>query len=82
MLKWLTGKKTYIGAVALALAAIAGFWFGAVDAEQLTALLSIAAIAVGLGHKGDRQVALLVEALGKANAEQEKKQSPGANGAK
>jgi hypothetical protein len=67
-MKWLTGKKTYIGAAVLALAAIVGFWYGAIDGVQLTQALGVAFAIVGLGHKADRQIAAAVAALEAAKA--------------
>jgi hypothetical protein len=71
MLKWLTGKKTYIGAAGLAIAAIVGFWFGAIDATQLGEGLSVAFAIVGLGHKYDRLIADVVDALEAAKQKSE-----------
>jgi hypothetical protein len=71
MLKWLTGKKTYIGAAGLAIAAIAGFWFGAIDATQLGEALSVGFAIVGLGHKYDRLIADVVAALEAAKQKSE-----------
>jgi hypothetical protein len=62
-MKWLTGKKTYIGAGIFAAAAVAAFWYGQIDGTQLTAALGIALSVVGLGHKFDRQIAVGVALL-------------------
>ena len=80
MLKWLTGKKTYLGAAALAAITIASFWFGALDASQLGEALAIALAIVGLGHKFDRQKDALVEALEKAKATRKVRRSPEGGG--
>jgi hypothetical protein len=66
MWNWLTGKKTYIAAAALAAIAAAGFWFGAINGTQLGEALAVAAGLVGLGHKLDRQIAFAVAALEQA----------------
>lgn len=66
MLTWLTGKKTYIGAAALAITLIAGFWLGTIDATTLAAGLSTVLIIVGFGHKYDRYIAGLVAILQEA----------------
>ena len=63
MWNWLTGKKTYIGAACIALAALAGFWAGVVDGTQLGEALGTALAIVGLGHKFDRQIDIFVEAM-------------------
>lgn len=57
-MKWFTGKKTYIGAAALAITLIAGFWYGTVDGTTLAAGLSTVMIVIGFGHKYDRYIAL------------------------
>ena len=69
-MNWLTGKKTYFGAAALALTAVGGFWFGSLDANTMTALLSAALITVGLGHKFDRYLDMGVILIENAKAQQ------------
>jgi hypothetical protein len=71
MWKWLQGKKTYFGAGLIAAAAIAGFWYGQIDATQLAAGLGMALATIGIGHKFDRQIATLVELLEEAKAKKE-----------
>ena len=68
MWNWMTGKKTYIAAAALALFAVAGFWFGAIGGTQLGEALAVALGIAGLGHKFDRQIELIVEAMEAAKA--------------
>jgi hypothetical protein len=63
-MKWLTGKKTYIGAAGLAVTGVVSFWFGAIDATTLSSMLSGSLIAVGLGHKLDRYLSGGVALLG------------------
>jgi len=62
-MKWLEGKKTWIGAGLLAVAAVAGYWFGALDGTVATAMLGFALTAVGLGDKADRYVPQILAAL-------------------
>jgi hypothetical protein len=52
--KFLQGKKTYLSAAALALAAILGWYFGYIDGTQATAMLATAGIGAGLGAKSNR----------------------------
>jgi len=54
MLQFLTGKKTYLGAAGLAIAALAGFYFDVYAWETAVGMISLALVAVGLGHKYDR----------------------------
>jgi hypothetical protein len=63
---FLQGKKTYIGAAALALIAILGWWFGAVSGTVASGMLAAAFGIAGLGAKGDRLTALTFEALNEA----------------
>jgi hypothetical protein len=60
---FLTGKKTYLAAVALAALGLAGFWFGEFDAAQAMVVISIALGLAGLGHKFDRQAQLVLHEL-------------------
>jgi hypothetical protein len=53
---WLTGKKTYIGAAALAVTGLVSFHYGTIDATTLSAMLSGSLVAAGIGHKFDRQI--------------------------
>jgi hypothetical protein len=62
MVKWLQGKKTYIGAGILAAAAIAGFFLGKIDADQLAMLLGSAIAMAGLSAKLNRYLPAIVEA--------------------
>jgi hypothetical protein len=68
--KFLQGKKTYISAAALALAAILGWWFGAINDANALALLSLAGAAAGLGAKSQRNAELMMAALGSVRAAQ------------
>jgi hypothetical protein len=61
LLNWFTGKKTYIAAAVLALLALAGLWDGWSSPAGATLILSLALGFAGLGHKYDRQMAMLVE---------------------
>ena len=60
---WLTGKKTYFGAAAMAITALVSFHYGTIDATTLSAMLSGALVAVGIGHKFDRQIQSLADFL-------------------
>jgi len=62
-MKWLEGKKTYLGAAALAAGAIAAFWFGEINGAQLTMVLGLALAAAGLGDKLQRYLPFVVSAL-------------------
>ena len=53
---WFTGKKTYFGAAALAVTGLVSFHYGTIDATTLSAMLSGSLVAVGIGHKFDRQI--------------------------
>jgi hypothetical protein len=63
VLNWLTGKKTYIGAAAMAATGVASFWYGKIDATTLAAMLSGALVTVGIGHKFDRQIQSVTDFL-------------------
>jgi hypothetical protein len=60
---FLTGKKTYLAAIALAALGLAGFWFGELDLVQAEVLLSLALAIAGIGHKLDRQMQLVLHEL-------------------
>jgi hypothetical protein len=62
--KFLQGKKTYISAAALALVAILGWWLGAVDNTNASALLCAAGALAGLGAKSQRTAEAVLVALG------------------
>lgn len=68
---FLQGKKTYIGAIALALVAILGWWLGAVNGTIAGGMLAAAFGIAGLGAKGDRLAALTMEALNEARRVQQ-----------
>jgi hypothetical protein len=59
----LQGKKTYISAAALALVAIVGWWLGAVDNTNASALLCAAGALAGLGAKSQRTAEAVLDAL-------------------
>lgn len=61
--EWLKGKKTYISAAALALVAIAGWWFKALDGTQALSLLTTAGALAGLGAKSNRTAEVTLAAL-------------------
>lgn len=65
MLNFLNGKKTYLGAVGLAAAALAGYHFGIYDGTTATAMCSAALVAAGLGHKADRFIEKALEIAAK-----------------
>lgn len=60
---WLSGKKTYIVAGAIALATVAGVFFGKVDFSQAAGLLGFAGAICGLGAKVDRHAAQMTALL-------------------
>ncbi|HEX5234152.1 MAG TPA: hypothetical protein VFW25_02350 [Silvibacterium sp.] len=60
---WLVGKKTYIVAGAVALAALAGVFFGKLSFAQATALLGFAGAIAGLGAKIDHHAAQVTAVL-------------------
>jgi hypothetical protein len=59
----LVGKKTYIVAGAMALAALAGVFFGKISFAQATALLGFAGAIAGLGAKIDHHAAQVTAVL-------------------
>jgi hypothetical protein len=61
--KFLQGKKTYISAAALALVAILGWWLGAVDNTNASALLCAAGALAGLGAKSQRTAEAVLVAI-------------------
>lgn len=61
--QFLQGKKTYISAAALALAACIGWWIGAVDNTSTVALLTTAGGLAGLAAKSERAAQLTLAAL-------------------
>jgi hypothetical protein len=63
MVKWLQGKKTYIGAGILAAAAIAGFFLGQLDLDKLAMVLGSAIAMAGLSAKLNRYLPDAVQAL-------------------
>jgi hypothetical protein len=69
--KLLQGKKTYISAAALALAAILGWWLGAIDNTNSLALLSTAGALAGLGAKSQRTAEAVLVALANMRDAQE-----------
>jgi hypothetical protein len=69
--KLLQGKKTYISAAALALAAILGWWLGAIDNTNSLALLSTAGALAGLGAKSQRTAEAVLVTLENIRDEQE-----------
>src|SRR5215471_16881671 len=73
-MKFLQGKKTYIGAAGLFLAAVLGWWFGAVNGTEATAMIAGAFSLVGLGARSTRYAELTLQAL------EEIKNSPRSHG--
>jgi hypothetical protein len=57
---FLTGKKTYIGAAVLLLVAVAGLWYGQLDATGAGVIAGFALVALGLGHKAEKYADLLI----------------------
>lgn len=64
--QFLQGKKTYIGASALALVAILGWWSGAINGAVAGGMLAGAFAMAGLGAKSDRLAGATLEALDEA----------------
>lgn len=63
-MNWLEGKKTYLAAAVLVIAASFGFWSGALSDQMVLLVLAGALGMVGLGHKADRLAVMIVELLG------------------
>src|SRR4051812_34525431 len=57
---FLNGKKTYIGAATLLLVAVAGLWYGQLDATGAGVIAGFAFAIAGLGHKAQKYADLLV----------------------
>lgn len=57
---FLNGKKTYIGAALLLLVAVAGFWYGQLDATGAGVIAGFAFSIAGLGHKAQKYAELLI----------------------
>jgi hypothetical protein len=57
---FLDGKKTYIGAAVLLLVAVAGLWYGQLDATGAGVIAGFAFVALGLGHKAQKYADLLI----------------------
>lgn len=68
---FLKGKKTYIGAAALALVSIFGWWFGALNGTIASGMLAASFGIAGLAAKGDRLAAATMEALNEAKRVQQ-----------
>src|SRR5436190_13502458 len=64
--QFLVGKKTYIGASALALIAVFGWWTGVMSGVVASGMLAAAFGIAGLGAKTDRLAAVAIEALNEA----------------
>ena len=62
--QFLQGKKTYISAAVIALAAGIGYLTGAVNGAAATAMLGFAGTAAGLGAKSERNAAVAMTLLG------------------
>ena len=69
---FLQGKKTYLSAALIALAAIAGWWVGAVNETQAVAMLGVAGAAAGLGAKSQRTAEAVLTVLGDIRSVQAK----------
>jgi hypothetical protein len=63
MIQWLQGKKTYIGAGAIAIAAIVFFFLHQISAPTLSMALGAAVAISGLSAKLNRYLPDIVEAL-------------------
>ena len=72
-MKWLEGKKTLIGAGALAAVGAAAYWQGYIDGVTCAELAAAALIVWGLGDKADRYAKLLMGALEKAKEKHQPK---------
>lgn len=64
--EFLQGKKTYIGAGALALVAVVGWSAGAINVAVAGGMLSAAFAMAGLGAKSDRLAGATLETLAEA----------------
>lgn len=62
-MNFFTGKKTYIGAAILALAACAGYYVGSFDGPTTTLFLGTALTAAGLGSKVQRYAPAILASL-------------------
>jgi hypothetical protein len=69
IVKWLQGKKTYIGAAVIAIAVIVGFFYGVVSADSLAIGLGAAISVAGMAAKTERYlsagVAILTDIKGR-----------------
>jgi hypothetical protein len=63
MIKWLQGKKTYIGALAIATAVTAGYFYGLVSATDLAVGLGVAVSVAGLSAKLNRYLPQVVSGI-------------------
>ncbi|HEV7521300.1 MAG TPA: hypothetical protein VGP89_09390 [Candidatus Angelobacter sp.] len=61
--EFLQGKKTYLSAAGIAMVAICGWWFGALNDTQALALLGVAGAAAGLGAKSARTAEAILTVL-------------------
>lgn len=73
-MKWLTGKKTYIGAAGVAITAVVGFWLHTIDRTMATALLFAAFSQMGLGLKVDRYIEIAIGVLQQKRDEHDAKE--------
>jgi len=70
--EFLQGKKTYIGAAALALVAILGWWYGVVNATVASGMLAAAFSVAGLGAKSQRTADAVLTVLAEVRDAQAK----------
>jgi hypothetical protein len=61
--QWLQGKKTYIGAAIMVLAAVVGWWFHLVSDPELVSICAAAFAMCGLGARSTRYGELTLQAL-------------------
>lgn len=62
-MKWLEGKKTWIGALLLIAAGVAGFLWGPLDLTTAGIVIGAGFSVIGLGDKLQRFLPLLLEVL-------------------
>ena len=63
LVKFLQGKKTYLSAFVVAMAALCGWWYGVLDNTQAIAILGTASGLAGLSAKNERYGQMILTAM-------------------